>query len=127
MKWELANGDLHSLTGAALMDISIDKSLPLYAEDGKTKIRYAAITKEIRYPGKRTNHSSNYMQGPNGLMEAINEERIMTVSLAQSKTFQQKWQELYFMILFGGLKLRRIFGVHPLSLRYMGSDVHSMV
>ncbi len=97
MKRELADGDLHSFTAAALFNIAIDHSLPLYDSNLK-KLRYAPISAEQRYPGKRTNHSSNYKQGPGGLMEAINGEGLLTVSFGEAKRFQQVWQSIYYNI-----------------------------
>ncbi len=118
MKRELADGDLHSFTAAALFNISIDHSLPLYDEKFK-KLRYAAISPEQRYPGKRTNHSSNYMQGPAGLMEAINGEGLMTISFAESRRFQEVWKSIYYNVpLWWGRVREQIWATSTIETVY---------
>lgn len=119
MKYELANGDLHSFTACHLFDIPFKKDDPMYASDGKTKVRYAGVTKEKRYPGKRTNHSSNYMQGAGGLMVAINTERIITISLPEAKRYQDVWQSIFYNVpLWWGKVKQKIWDTSTLETVY---------
>lgn len=118
MKFELANGDLHSFTACALYNIPFDSNIPMLDENGK-KLRYKAVTFEQRYSGKRTNHSSNYMQGPYGLMEAINTERIITISFSESKRYQTVWQSIFSSIPMWWQKTREtMFGDRTIETVY---------
>ena len=84
MKRELADGDLHSYSAVGIFDLAVDLSAP-----GKAK--YKGIPKEQRYVGKKMNHAGNYRTGPFKIAEFINQEGIISISIADAKRFHAKW------------------------------------
>ena len=75
----LTGGDLHSLTAKFIFEKD-------------------EITKEERYIGKKLNHSCNYGTTPFKIVESINAEGLITVTLAECKVFHSKWTQLYWEI-----------------------------
>ena len=91
MKYELHNGDMHSRTACSIFNIAFNP-------DDPKEIRYKNVDKKQRYGGKKTNHSSNYMQGDGGLVEAINAEGVISITYKDAKMFKEAWRSLYYMV-----------------------------
>lgn len=78
----LKNGDIHRKTGAIIFEC---------AED--------AVTKDMRYLGKKSNHAFNYKQGAFKAAETINKESdkppYITVNVKQTKKFRENYLRAY--------------------------------
>ena len=75
----LYNSDIHSVTAKYLFDIN--------STDDPTK--------DQRYTGKKFNHAKSYRTGPFKIVEMINKEQLITISIKDAKKYDKKWNELY--------------------------------
>lgn len=83
LKRELAEGDIHSYAACGIFDFPVP--------EGTGKERYAFMTENDRYIGKKMNHSCNYRTGPFTIAEFINKEGRITISVADAKKYHSKW------------------------------------
>lgn len=102
MKAALRDGDIHALTGVVLFhDDKVGCPHKWSGKDDKACANCGVIVlKDERYVGKRYNHASSYRMGSNRAAEVINKDSIETgvsVSLAQSKSYSQKWHSFYYL------------------------------
>lgn len=78
MQHELSEGDLHKYAASFIF------SKP-----------YSDISDNERYVGKKANHSLNYRTSPNMLAISINKEGLISVSIAQAKTYYNRWHAAF--------------------------------
>jgi DNA polymerase I len=85
MKESLYHSDIHRDTACVLFGVAPE-----------------AVTKEMRYIGKRQNHANNYGQGPERSVQVINKDSdqppYVTVTLREAKSFREKWISYYSSI-----------------------------
>lgn len=92
MKRELRTGDLHSYSATGIFSKNVDLSL-----EGKEKYK-GIISKDERYVGKKFNHAGNYRTTPYKIVEFINKEGLVTISLADAKRFHLKWLSMFNLL-----------------------------
>lgn len=82
MKHFLLTSDIHTETACEIFSKPFDK-----------------VIVEERYIGKQNNHANSYGMGPERQSQVINKRSdqppYVTVSVAQCKTYQAKWHDLY--------------------------------
>ena len=87
--------DIHSTSGRALFSIPED----------------APISSDARYMGKKFNHASNYGTSPMMIAHMVNSESInppyTTITIAQAKTYHQRWKDLFHEIPRWWLDIQR--------------------
>lgn len=113
MKYVLAHGDFHRETG--------QKALKGYSDD-----EWEAFPKDerkvLRYTGKRYNHASAYRMGPFRAAEIINKDSdkppYVTVTVAESKVFYQRWHEYYHIKGWWDEIERQLEATHTLTTPY---------
>lgn len=92
MKQALLFGDIHRETAQhAFLEISDEEWEKIESKEKKLR----------RYTGKQYNHATAYRMGPYKAMEVINKRSdkppYLTVTLAESKTYYQKWHSYYHL------------------------------
>jgi DNA polymerase I-like protein with 3'-5' exonuclease and polymerase domains len=102
MKYSLNNSDIHTDSAAALF-YPENSCLHLWKKQ-QDEERYCTscnivIVKSARYIGKRYNHASAYRMKYVRAAEVINKDSdkppYVTVTLSESKTFQDRWHQRY--------------------------------